>query len=60
MKNLIMKQHWKKREYEVETTTGQILLNKMYLVRVNKVDVNNFLVKTFELENALVETKIYS
>ncbi len=46
------------REYEIETASGQILINRMFTVRVNRVEINDFLVSAFSLQNAVAFTKI--
>ena len=37
------------KEYELETMNGQVLLKKLYVVRINRSNINQFLIKEFQL-----------
>lgn len=45
------------RDYELETTSGQVLIHKMYSIRIHKVAINRFIISAFDLANATARTK---
>ncbi len=46
------------REYELPTSGGQVLINRMYSLRINRTKINDFIVSAFNLRNINAATKI--
>ncbi|MBI5073446.1 DNA gyrase subunit A [Candidatus Woesearchaeota archaeon] len=45
------------KDYELTTAAGQVLLKKAYQIRINKKEINDFLIQQFQLLGIRAETK---